>query len=699
MFRSYLVFFALLFANLFCYADDIDSLKNLIAGTNDERDLINLQFQLAEKYNIAENPKDYYLTVNKALRLAESVGEEMAIARANRLLGEYFFSNQEIDFSSEHYHKALAIYRDIGDQKTAAEILFDISAILFNSSNYPGALQYANESMEIFREIDDKKNLANVHSLLCDIYSYMGVNEKAIDNCIQSLRLFDELNVMDTRANLLNSIGSIYLDMGQFDRSEEYFNDALFMANTAGDAYMIVTSVSNLGEMHLQLENYEEALKYFNRALDIDMNENDEEGLGYSYLNLGNTYYQMGDYEKALEYLGKSLTYADRSVDLEMQATVYSQIGSVYSELGNYRMAINYLKKSLSAAQKINADPILLTCYNNLAKYYDKLGDQKNALIYFKLVLLLTEEMIKNQSAQEIAETEAIYNLSKKEQEIQLLRSENRIKDLEASEKTLMNIWLITGLVVSLTFIVVVYRQYKEQNKMNQTLQVQKEELKLAKEEIQLQRDDIEKTNRSLEDKNKQVTDSIEYAKRIQLSLLPDNELLRECFEDSFVLYLPRDIVSGDFYWITTIERKTYLAVLDCTGHGVPGAFMTVMANTLLSQIVLENKITEPNSMVKTLDQKIIQSLNQHGITLSPFEGMDMSLCMIDADTNLVSFTGAKLPMYYVHKGKFDLLEGDRFSIGGNEYREKSYKIKNKQLDKGDIIYLATDGFQDQFGG
>ena len=126
---------------------------------------------------------------------------------------------------------------------------------------------------------------------------------------------------------------------------------------------------------------------------------------------------------------------------------------------------------------------------------------------------------------------------------------------------------------------------------------------------------------------------------------------------------------------------------------------MTVMANTLLNQIVLENKITCPHILVTTLDQKVRQNLNQHGITLSAFEGMDLSLCILDMDTLDLRFTGAKLPLYYVHKGKFDLLENDKFSIGGNEHDDKIFSIKTVQLNKGDTLYLATDGYQDQFGG
>jgi len=699
MFRMLSIFFLTIIISNFSIADEIDSLQKLIDKSTDKKTSASLYFQLADSYDLKENPKDHYVALNEALRLSESINDKRGMGKANMKLGNYFYQNFELDFSFSHYNAALEIYRELDDQKVTADILFEVGYIYFNSSGYSNALNNANDAFEIYSLLNDKENVALTHSLLCDIFYYMGVNETAIDHGIQALQMFDELKLSDGKANLLNTIGNIYLDMDQYDKSEEYFNQALFLAKSEGDPYSIATSISNIGELFLQQKQFDEALQYFNRAIEIDKEERDDEGLGYSYFNIGNTYYLMGNYKASIEYLEMGRELSENSVDLELIATIDSQLGIVYSELGDYRKGIYYLKKGLATAQKINADPILQTCYTNLAKYYDKLGDQRNALIYLKLVLLHMEEMNRNLNSREIAQAEAIYNLSKKEQEIQLLRSENRIKDLEASEKTLMNIWLITSLILTLTIMIVVYRQYKEQNRMNHTLQVQKEEINLQKEEIQSQRDDIEKTNKSLNEKNKQITDSIEYAKRIQLSLLPDRSLLVENFSDYFILYLPRDIVSGDFYWITQLGNKICIAAVDCTGHGVPGAFMTVLANTLLNQIVLESKITCPHILVTTLDQKVRQNLNQHGITLSAFEGMDLSLCVIDMDSMNVRFTGANLPLYYIHDGKFDMLESDRFSIGGNMHNDKSFTIKTIQLEKGDSLFLATDGFQDQFGG
>ncbi len=681
------------------YAIDTDSLEFELSNTNNKRRKTDLLLVLIGAFQ-TEAPAKVLEKARAAVSLAESIKYEEGLADAHLHIGDYFNHNNQIDSALMHYNIALSTYRGLTDDRKTGMTLFKIGSAFFLTSNYQAALQYTNESLEIFRIVDDKKQLAAVHSLLCDIKSYMGFKEAAIENCHISLELYESLKLDEGKASLLNSIGNIYLDLRQYEKARQYFNQALFLAKAEDDSYIIATSLSNLGHMHLGLGDAEEARKFYQRALELDRQENDLEGMGYSYYNLGIAFKKLNDFEKALENLQKSLEYSDQSVDLELQAKVYSEIGNLYSETGNYRMAISFLKQSLAVAQRIDADPVLQTCYNNLAKYYDKLGDQENALIYFKLYMLHREEMFNNQSALKIAEAEALYELANKEKQIQLLRSENRIKDLETAEKNLMNVWLITGLVFVFTLTVVVYRQYRLQNSANTTLQQQKEAIRKQKEEISIRRDDIEKANYILADKNRQITDSIEYAKRIQLSLLPDKETFSDYFSDSFVFYLPRDIVSGDFYWLSEHEDIICFAVIDCTGHGVPGAFMTVLANSLLNQIIIDSSLCQsPNTIIEILDRNVKEALNQHGITLSAFEGMDIACCVYNKKSNELIYSGAKVPLYLIRDEEFRQEKGNRFSVGGNEVEKKVFTSQKLKLKRGDILYLATDGYQDQFGG
>ena len=245
----------------------------------------------------------------------------------------------------------------------------------------------------------------------------------------------------------------------------------------------------------------------------------------------------------------------------------------------------------------------------------------------------------------------------------------------------------------------IIYRQYRIQNKANTVLSVQKEAIDQQKKEIELQRDNIKESNIVLEDKNRQITDSIEYAKRIQFSLLPDSKQLKALFPSSFIIHLPRDIVSGDFYFIHQNGESKYIAVADCTGHGVPGAFMTVLAHNLLQQIMNQESHLSPDQIIDQLDLKINENLHQHGISMSPMDGLDMGLLKINRNENTIHFAGAKIPAYHFNQKDIIQVEPDRNSIGGVGPAGKSFTCKSVTFNPGDVLYMATDGYQDQFGG
>ena len=699
MFRTVLLFL-LIILSISTWADALtDSLELQIEKTGNRRRRVDLINQLAEQYQNSD-PERCYIKSLEAYRLAEEIAYEEGSAKACIILGDYFFSNNLVDSSLSKYNIALSIYKGLTDDRKTGEALFKIGTVLFSSSNYKAALPYATEALEIFTITDDQISLAQAHSLLCDLKSNMGFRTKAIDHCLQSLRLYESLNMNEGRAELLNAIGNIYLKLGQYDRCEQFFNEAMSLSKNENDLKIVAESLVYMGNLKVEQGEYDEAIRFYKRALDMHRENKNVIGQAYASYYIGMANRSLGQYNEAFESMKECYGLSTKTMDLELQAKIMTEYGNLYSDRGKYQTAIDYLKQSLAIAQRIDADPILLYCYNNLAKYYDKLNDHENALIYFKLYMLYREEVFSNQSSQKIAETEVLYNLEKKEQQIQLLRSQNRIKDLEASERNMMNIWLFTGLIFVFAFSVLLYQQNLAKNKSNLMLQKQKSAINKQKVEIEHNRDEYEKLSLILAQKNKEVTDSIEYAQRIQLSMIQGDEIIFESFNGAFIFYRPKDIVSGDFYWIRQKSPLIYMAAIDCTGHGVPGAFMTVMGNTLLNQILdqTEEEIM-PDKVLKLLDQKVKENLNQHGISLSAFEGMDLALVCFDLKSLTCYFSGAKMPLYYYHGKELDQIKGNRHSIGGNDFSEKNFDLHKIKLKKGDQLYLSSDGYQDQFGG
>ncbi len=228
--------------------------------------------------------------------------------------------------------------------------------------------------------------------------------------------------------------------------------------------------------------------------------------------------------------------------------------------------------------------------------------------------------------------------------------------------------------------------------------------------ELENQKNEIIRKTEIIEKKNQNITASINYASRIQKAIIGSEDAVSSNFKDSFILIKPKDIVSGDFYWYTEVKRSgiiketeerqsiyfKIIAAADCTGHGIPGAFMTVMGNALLDEIINENKVTNPSRILSVLDRKLLMKLQQHNVN----DGMDIAMLIFDEENHQVNFAGANNPLYYVRNGEMHQIKGAKFPIGSTQYKTKK-KFDNHLIDylPGDIFYIFTDGFQDQFGG
>jgi PAS domain S-box-containing protein len=230
------------------------------------------------------------------------------------------------------------------------------------------------------------------------------------------------------------------------------------------------------------------------------------------------------------------------------------------------------------------------------------------------------------------------------------------------------------------------------------------EEVKAKNEELMQFNDLLNQSIQQLEEKKKEIekqhtdiTSSIRYAKRIQTAFLPSESDFKKLFPHSFIFFKPKSIVSGDLYWFTKKIGKIFVAAIDCTGHGVPGAFMSMLAHTIFEKIVNENHIIEVDKILMFAHQEVNQMLRQD-IT-SVRDGMDVSLCMIDVKNRFLEFSGAKMPLVYIEQGNLTWLKGDKSSIGGWEYREVSFTKKKIPIPFSTQVYLFSDGIEDQFGG
>ncbi|MEM7550261.1 MAG: tetratricopeptide repeat protein [Bacteroidota bacterium] len=635
-----------------------------------------------------------------ALSISDDNDYREGQAISNLRIGELFNMLQRNQEALQYFAQALNTFQSNKDSTGMADVLLNIGRVYYDFDEYVKSLEYVRSAQETYPKNTAPGKFGHVEHALCDIYHKMGNNDIALRSCIEGLELFSSDDNQRCIVRVKNSLGMIYLEINQLNDARQNFFEALNLAENLGNPKELASSYEKIGEFYLFENRFEESIRYYNNALLINLRREDRSDLARTYLNIGKVNIELNESQNAIRSLQESLEIAEGIGFKDLKARSLLNIGRAHFQIGNSEKAINFMRSALRIGMRINARPILRDCYQNLAIYYNEIGDKENAFLNYNLYVRQNESIFTQQSARRIAEAEALYKVEQKEKEIDLLRKENEIQALKAKERTYIGYGLVTFSVLILIIIAIVYSRYRLKAKANRQLKSQNDEIEKQKNEIEIQKNDIEEKSEELNLINNELTDSIRYARKIQESLFPENKSLKTIFSDSFIFYQPRDIVSGDFYWFEEIGDLVIIATVDCTGHGVPGAFMTVLANSLLNQIVKEGRLTEPNLILTLLDQKVRQSLHQDGSRFdNSNDGMDMALCSINKKDFTLKFTGAQIPLYYSSNGQLEQYKGDRFPIGSKQHEDKEFKTVTIQAEKGDVFYLASDGFQDQFGG
>lgn len=652
----------------------------------------------AENTMDSEYPNLNLVQIDSMISLANKNNDIKLYANACYDKGDYYYYHYEKDSALHYYNLSLKIALNHRYDSLIGENYYSIGHIYYEVDEYDEALEAANKALSIYESMSYELMILRVKKLIAEIYNYKGNNEEAINVCIDLIKLYEERENKDGKSEILNIIGNVYINLGAFKKAESYLTEAVELSKQYNNQYNLSVSYASLGNLYYEKQEFEESKSYFNRCYQLDKELKDSLGIGFSLFSLGKVLLAQDSFIIASRNLQKSLRVSRSIDDFDLQCNVLAHLGSCMVNLQRYGQAITLLKDAESIALKIDALPILQMVYGHLYRYYESVNEVPLAYQYLKKLNQVTEQINKREDARKIAEIESVYELTEKEKQIALLTKENEIKQLLADKRKITIIELLAIIICVATLAIVLYSRNRIKTRTNKLLEQQKEAINQQKEEIECQKNELQRKSTALAEINHQLTASIEYAKKIQTSLFADHKELRVIFPQSFVLNKPKDIISGDFYWINSLEDKVYLAVADCTGHGVPGAFMTILANSLLNQIILENKITSPEIILSVLDLKLKQNLLHHSEYLSS-DGMDIAICIINKSTYEVDFAGAHLSCYYANSQGLKQLKGDRFPIGSAYYENKKYKKQNLQLHEGDMIYVASDGFPDQFGG
>lgn len=579
------------------------------------------------------------------------------LANAYNNFGVYYNDIGDIEKSTIFYFKGLEIYEEIGYLEGQGATLNNLAISYENQGAISTALDYYNKSLAIRERISDEPGVAITLYNIAYIYSSQGDVYKALEYFEKSLKIERKLGSEIGIAYCLNSIGETYLKLGNLENAQIYLDSALRIRESLGDELGKAQSYENMAEIYDAKDQYDSALVYMQKALEIRESGGERRDLCFNLFNIGGIYMSLDDLENAEKYAERSRQIAEEIQYPASIRNVSLLLSEIYEAKDKPELALKHYKRYVIMRDSIKNEKTQRAAIQREVQYsYER---------------KLTADSIRY-------ENEAIINdalISKQKAELKAKRNQQYL--------------LFGGLSLSFIFLVFLYNRFRV--------------IRKQKGIIEIQRASSEMQRRLVENKNKEITDSINYAKRIQEAILPSKEVLIDNLKNGFVIFKPKDVVSGDFYWLEKANGHIFFAAADCTGHGVPGAMVSVICSNALSKGVLEEGITDTGKLLDRVRELVADRLSKNGEKVN--DGMDISLLAIkederEANSTTIKWSGANNGIWIIREetGELEQVNPDKQPVGVYEV-SKQFTTHHIKIEKNDKLYLFTDGFSDQFGG
>ena len=623
---------------------------------------------------------------NKALENDRKAGSRKAEALSLNNIGNVFLKQGLYDKAIANYERSLEVRQDIDDLEGVASSLNNLGLVYKNQGDLDRALAYYQNAYKIFEQTNDKIGLANAMNNIGIVFRGNGNQERALDSFLKALDIFQELGNNMGEANTLNNIGNIYYQQEKFEQALEFYERSLTISQQLGDKSSVAGKLSNIGGVYLVLGNKQKALESTEKALAIQKRIGDDQGQISTLNNLGAYFKEENDLDKSLGYFLEAEKVQKRIGDHSYSTITLSSIGEIYKDRKQPQLGLKYLSRALREAKEYGSTENQINVYDKLSQTYADAGDFKRSYDYQQLAKVTRDSLDRVVSARELAEMQIKFESEQKQREIELLGKEKEVQDLKLTKQITVRNMIIAFSILAVLMLILIYGRYRTKKRAN--------------EELDRKNQEIEQQKKTVEEKNWEITSSIEYAKRIQDAIMPSMAEIHASLPHSFVFYRPKGIVSGDFYWFSKRDNTSYIAAVDCTGHGVPGAFLSMIGNDHLNQIVNTEWRRKPDEILNRLHHEIQATLKQkHGFSEN-HDGMDVALCAIDHEKNVLHFASANRYLYLIRNGELTETKGDHFNIGGIMHEDvRHYTLHNIPLQKGDTFYVFSDGVSDQFGG
>lgn len=585
------------------------------------------------------------------------------------------------------------------------------------------------------------KDDAEKYELLCEIIEQPEHLENRIQYCDQAIELAQRLKIFPAQPYTCK--GREYVNSGTLVLALECFITVAKYYETDGQSLGLANSYLDIGETYNQQENFDIAQNYIQDAIDIYRQEKDTFMLAYGLLNMGYSNYSMGQYDAALDFFSKSSDLFQKLGNISEAAYCLGNSGLAYSRLSAFDKAEDCLLRAIDILTTYNDERAVteftieyahilqhkgetwaaIACANRgfdmavnngikeyardaaetLAGLYAISGIYDSAYHYQSLFKSISDSIINIASVTEMANKQREIVVAEKQAELELVQKEKTIQLI-----TIILLGIILAMAIGL--VVFYYYSLKRSKVLTAALEERGILLEAQSSELQEKNNKINSANEELTQlyeitngQKEAIVSSINYAQRIQNAILPPEAYITELIHENFILYKPKDIVSGDFYWIKQVNQYIILVCADCTGHGVPGALMSMLGISCLKDIVQRKEITQANQVLNELRKEIKQSLRQTGKKEESREGIDMALCVIDTNLNHMQYSGAYSSLYLISNNSgspvLKEIKADKMPVGVHFSSDTSFTNHEIKLEIGDTFYMSSDGLIDQVGG
>ena len=702
-----------------------DSLLRVLAIKKNDTSKVNLLVKISSYYN-KRNPDSAFIFASQASELSKKLNYKLGIASGNLMMAESQLNNNEIIKAEEYIMLAYNQFTELVKQNSkdywAIKGLAGANGTLANLEESKGNLEkslfYNEKSLALKIRNGDKQGAAFTYNNIGINHSIQGKFYLALENYFKALEINKELGNRFWQTYNLSNIAGVYEAQGKFAQALKIYFEILKINEEDHEQLEVAHVYMQIGNLFFRQTKLEDAENYYEKAKKIFDAEKNKKGLAdyqesmasisgkrglhkkaieelmvslelnfangdtistaMTYLNIGSSYVELKEFDKGLMYLQKALKIWEKVGNMYNIPLAYINIGATYMRMKKYDLAKINFTKAIEVSNMVGLPDFLKESYANLSSLDSVQGNFKDALIYHHKFIILRDSLYSKEQSKKMLEAEMQYQFEKKEAIAKAIQDKkNMVAAAESKKQMVIRNAFIIGFILTLLLAAVIYRNYKSKQRDNRLISEQK---------------------LIVEIKNKEILSSIEYAKRIQTAILPPPRVVKEYLKNSFILYLPKDIVAGDFYWMEQADNKIYLAACDCTGHGVPGALVSVVCNNALNRSLNEFGERLPGKIFDKTREIVLESFEKSDEDVK--DGMDASLAVLNIESKKILWSGANNPLW-IYRNQQHIIEeikADKQPIG-KVYESKPFTTHEIELNAGDAFYLFTDGYADQFGG